>query len=158
MALVATHRVSSESHIFLLVAEKTFKALAGLSNEYKDVHFIAVSHSNEDHTARWVTQVGGEWDTDVIVDEERDIYSQWGLDISSTWHVFNPWSLYTVYKMGKEENIWNKPTESGNRWQTSGAFAVGADGTVRWEHVCKTADDIPDLNAAVAALGVTGSK
>lgn len=134
------------------VAEKTFKALTTLSEAHKDIHFIAVSHSNADHTARWVPQVGGEWSTEVIVDEERDIYAQWGLDISSTWHVFNPWSLWSVYTLGRDEKIFNKPTESGNRWQTSGAFAVGKDGTVKFEHISKSAEDLPDLTKAVEAV------
>lgn len=99
-------------------------------------------------------QVGGAWQTEVIVDEGRDLYADWGLGLSSTWHAFNPFSLYSAYRLGTDEGIWNRATESGSRWQKSGAFAVDGDGTVRWLHVSQTANDLPDLNAALRALGV----
>lgn len=92
---------------------------------------------------------------DVIVDAERDIYAQWGLGVSSAWHVTSPWVLYSLYRLGKDEGVWNKPTESGSRWQTGGAFAVDKDGLVRWAHVSKTADDLPDFSAAATAAGIT---
>lgn len=63
-------------------------------------------------------------------------------------------ALYSVYRLGADEGIWNRPTESGSRWQKSGAFAVDGDGTIRWRHISKTADDLPDFNAALEALGV----
>jgi len=90
----------------------------------------------------------------VIVDTGRVIYAQWGLGVSSAWHVLNPWSMYSVYKLGKKEGIWNMPTESGNRWQTSGSFAVDTGGVVRWAKVARSADDIPDFKEALRALGV----
>jgi hypothetical protein len=66
----------------------------------------------------------------------------------------NPWVLYSVYRLGQTEGIWNKPAESGSRWQIGGAFAVDRGGIVRWAHVDKSADDVPNLNDAVKALGV----
>ncbi|OAQ68241.1 thioredoxin-like fold protein [Pochonia chlamydosporia 170] len=135
-------------------AEKTFKALTSLSDKQRDVHCIAVSHSSSEATERWIPQVGGVWQTDIIVDENRDLYAKWGLGLSSTWHAFNPMALYSVYRLGADEGIWNRPTESGSRWQKSGAFAVDGDGTIRWRHISKTADDLPDFNAALEALGV----
>lgn len=99
-------------------------------------------------------QVGGNWDVSVVVDYERELYAQWGLGVSSTWHVLNPMSLYRTIRLGKDEGIWNRTTESGTRWQTSGAFAVDADGVVRWAKVAATADDLPDLHEALGALGV----
>ncbi|KAL3959083.1 hypothetical protein ACCO45_007245 [Purpureocillium lilacinum] len=111
-------------------AEKTFKSLTAISDQHKDdLHCVAVSHSSAEATERWVPQVGGAWQTDVVVDEGRDVYAKWGLGLS-------------------------KPTESGSRWQTSGAFAVDADGTIRWAHVSSAANDLPDFNAALDALGI----
>ena len=136
------------------VAEKTYKQLTALSDQHRDVHFVAVSHSSTEATERWLPQVGGVWQTDVIVDDKRELYAKWGLGLSSLWHTFNPMSLYNVYRLGQDEGIWNKPTESGSRWQTSGAFAVDADGTVRWTHVSKTADDLPNFDDALGALGI----
>ncbi|GJN75072.1 thioredoxin-like fold protein [Purpureocillium lilacinum] len=136
-------------------AEKTFKSLTAISDQHKDdLHCVAVSHSSAEATERWVPQVGGAWQTDVVVDEGRDVYAKWGLGLSSAWHAFNPFALYSVYRLGADEGIWNRPTESGSRWQTSGAFAVDADGTIRWAHVSSAANDLPDFNAALDALGI----
>lgn len=94
----------------------------------------------------------------VIVDSERELYAQWGLGVSSAWHVLNPLSMYSVFKLGKQEKIWNRPTESGSRWQTSGSFAVDSEGIVRWASVAKAADDIPNFSEALSALDVTFPK
>ncbi|RSM02490.1 hypothetical protein CEP52_007933 [Fusarium oligoseptatum] len=134
-------------------AEKTFKSLAALSDAHPQVHCIAVSHSSAEATDHWLPQIGGTWSVGVVIDEGRDIYAKWGLGISSTWHAVNPVTLWSVFSLGKNEGIWNRPTESGSRWQTSGAFAVDRDGTIRWAHVSRTADDVPDLQAAATALG-----
>jgi len=135
-------------------AEKTFSELRKLAGKHPEVNFIAISHSDQAATDKWVIAVGGEWDVSVMVDTERQLYAQWGLGMSSLWHVLNPWSLYSVYKLGKQEKIWNLPTESGNRWQTSGSFAVDKDGTVRWARVAQAADDIPDFKEALKTIGV----
>lgn len=131
-----------------------------LSQLYKDkIYFVAVSHSSSEATEAWVVSVGGNWDVEVVVDEERDLYAQYGLGVSNTWHVLSPASLYKVFRLGKDEGIWNRPTQSGNRWQKSGAFAVSpeSDGRpgweVKWAQVAASADDVPDLNKAVEALG-----
>ena len=125
-----------------------------MAGKHPEVNFVAVSHSSEEATAKWTIAVGGEWAVHVIVDEKREIYAQWGLGISNTWHVLNPWSLYSVYKLGKQENIWNKPTESGSRWQTSGSFAVDGEGVVKWVKVAKAADEIPNFREALEAVGL----
>ncbi|KAI1384649.1 uncharacterized protein F4822DRAFT_433192 [Hypoxylon trugodes] len=136
-------------------AEKTFKKLTALSTQYKEVHFVAISHSSPEATERWVVKVGGNWEVRVVVDYERELYSRWGLGVSNTWHVLGPLTLYRTLRLAKDEDIWNRPTESGSRWQTSGAFAItAADGVVTWAKVAASADDIPDLEAAIASLGV----
>ena len=134
------------------VAEKTFYDIRKVAGKNEDINFVAISHSDEQSTENWVTAVGGAWDVEVIVDDKRELYGRWGLGTSSLWHVLNPWSLYNVYKLGKAEKIWNKPTESGSRWQTSGSFAVSADGVVAWASVAKAADEIPDFNAALKVI------
>lgn len=135
-------------------AEKIFKNLTALSVRHKEVHFIAVSHSSAEATERWVVHVGGNWEVRVVVDEERELYARWGLGLSNTWHVMSPLTLYKTFRLGKDENIWNRPAESGTRWQTGGAFAVDKDGTVKWAKPAATADEIPDLDAALTSLGV----
>ncbi|KAI0526592.1 hypothetical protein F5B22DRAFT_586571 [Xylaria bambusicola] len=136
-------------------AEKTFKSLAKLSNDYKDINFVAVSHSSSEATERWVVKVGGNWDVSVVIDEERDLYSLFGLGLSTTWHLMNPISLYNTLQLGKKENIWNRPTESGSRWQMSGAFAIDERGYVRWKSIAARSDDMPKWDAAIQSVGVT---
>ncbi|KAI0971734.1 hypothetical protein F4678DRAFT_431710 [Xylaria arbuscula] len=136
-------------------AEKSFKALTKLSNDYKGINFVAVSHSSSEATERWVVNVGGNWDVSVVIDEERDLYALFGLGQSSTWHLVSPVSLYKTLQLGREENIWNRPTESGSRWQTAGAFAIDENGLVRWRHVAVRSDDLSDWDAAVQSVGVT---
>ncbi|KAJ4419321.1 hypothetical protein N0V82_005009 [Gnomoniopsis sp. IMI 355080] len=133
-------------------AEKAFRALTAFSTRHAgSIHCIAISHSSREHTEAWVPQVGGEWNVEVIVDEEREIYAAWGLGLSSYWHV-GPMSFFNAMQLGKSEGIWNRTTESGTKWQTGGAFAVDRAGKVRWVSVAKTASDVPDLNAALRAL------
>ncbi|TWU74762.1 hypothetical protein ED733_005892 [Metarhizium rileyi] len=136
------------------VAEKTYKALTTVSEKHRDVHCVAVSHSSPEATEHWISQVGGAWQTDMIVDNDRDLYARWGLGLSNTWHAFNPKTLYSVYRLGVDEGIWNRPTESGSRWQKSAAFAVDEAGTVRWRHISNTADDLPNFDTALEALGI----
>lgn len=63
-----------------------------------------------------------------------------------------PAGLWAVVRLGRAEGIWNRPTESGSRWQTAGAFAVDAGGVVRWGGAAGRADEIPDFEEAVAAV------
>jgi hypothetical protein len=72
--------------------------------------------------------------------------------VSSFWHVLSPWALYSVYALGKGEGIWNRPTESGSRWQTAGSWAVDGGGVVRWGGLAKSADDVPTFEEGVKAL------
>ena len=76
-----------------------------------------------------------------------------GSCISELWYVLNPWSLYLVFQLARQEKIMNRPTESGNRWQKSGSFAVDGEGVVRWSKVASAADEIPDFDEAFKALG-----
>lgn len=149
MILVFEHTLSS---LFYPVAEKTFLLLRKIAEENKDVQCIAISHSDKESTDRWVESVGGSKDVQVIVDHERKIYASYGLGVSSWWHVLSPASLGTVFKLGREENIWNRPTESGSRWQTAGVFGVDSKGIVRYSHPAQSAEDLGDLEAALSSI------
>lgn len=117
-----------------------------------DIHFIAVSHSDQQSTDTWLKAIGGMDDIGVVVDNDRTLYARWGLDVSSLWHVLNPWSLWNVYKLGKSDGIWNRPTESGSRWQTAGMFVVHGQGVVKSGGASLAADEIPDYEKAVRSL------
>lgn len=140
------------------VAEKSFKQLTTLSQKYPGLHCIAVSHSSAEATERWIPQVGGVWSTDIVVDEDRDLYAQWGLGLGNTWHISGPKVLYSVFRLGTDEGIWNRTTESGTRWQVSGAFAVDEGGVVRYAHMSKAADDLADLKVAAQSVGIAVDK
>jgi hypothetical protein len=88
----------------------------------------------------------------VVVDESREAYTAWGLGVSSFGHVLSPSGLYSVWKLGREEGIWNRPTESGSRWQTAGSFGVDANGVVRWSRPAQGADEIPDFEEGARAV------
>lgn len=133
-------------------AEKTFRSFRSAANSHPDLHFIAVSHSDREATDKWLASVDGPGKVQVIVDAERKLYAQWGLGVSNFWHVLNPWSMWSVYKTGKDEGIWNKPTESGNRWQTAGSFAVDKEGLIKWGKKGSTADEAADFDQAIQVV------
>lgn len=137
-------------------AEKTFLNLRDTAKENKSYKFIAISHSDQTSTDGWLKslpQAGSEPpNLQVVIDEKTDIYAAWGLGVSGYAHALSPWSLYEVWKLGRDEGIWNRPTESGSRWQISGAFAVDGNDIVRWGDAADRADDVPDFDEAINAL------
>lgn len=137
-------------------AEKTFLNLRDVAKGHRDINFVAVSHSSEEATNSWLRtlpQAGTEpSNLRIVVDEQLELYGAWGLGASGYAHVLSPGSMYSVWKLGRAEGIWNRPTESGSRWQTSGYFAVDGKGVVRWGGPAQRADDIPDFEQAVQAV------
>ncbi|EPS31494.1 hypothetical protein PDE_06449 [Penicillium oxalicum 114-2] len=111
------------------VAEASFRNLRDASTAHPDINFIAISHSSQSSTDKWVEALGGTGPSlTVLVDSERQIYAKWGLGVVSWSHVLSPSGLMGIWKLGKEKGIWNRPTESGSRWQAGGAWAVDEDG------------------------------
>lgn len=147
--IVSTHNLLTRQPS---VAEKAFRALTQFSYKHPEIYCVAVSHSSRTATDAWVVEVGGEWEVDVVVDEQRDLYALWGLGLSSYWHTMGPKAVYSAYRLGVDEGVWNRATESGSRWQTAGAFAVDESGVVRWSQPARNADDVPDLKQILAAL------
>lgn len=134
-------------------AEKTFLRLRSSASAHPDITFIAVSHSDQPSTDKWLEAVGGAGPIQMVVDLGRKVYAAWGLGTLGFWDVLNPAGPWSVYKLGKEEGIWNRPTETGSRWQSSGAFAVDGSGFIRWGQAAPSADWIPDFEEAVNAVG-----
>ncbi|KAJ7210548.1 hypothetical protein GGX14DRAFT_626054 [Mycena pura] len=129
-------------------AEKTLKSLRAAAAGNTGIRFVAVSHSDRSATDRWLAAVRGDG-IEVICDPDRNVFAQWGLGVSSLAHFLRPAGIWAGYRLGRDEGIWNRPVESGTRWQTSGSFAVDAAGTVRWGGAMRRADEIPDFEAAV---------
>ncbi|KAK0722908.1 hypothetical protein B0T26DRAFT_595731, partial [Lasiosphaeria miniovina] len=145
-------------------AEKTFRSLTKFSTKHPEIQCIAVSQGSPAETDKWIAETGGEWNVEVIPDERRELFAQWGLGLTSTWHAMNPWVWYQTYRLGKGEGIWGSsgaslgsavsgpPREAGTMWQMSGAFAVEANGSVAWSHVARAASDVPDFAEALKTL------
>ncbi|KAG7290666.1 hypothetical protein NEMBOFW57_000669 [Staphylotrichum longicolle] len=87
-------------------AEKTFKLLTDLSNHHPELHCVAVSQSTQEETDKWIVQVGGEWEVQMVIDPQRELYHAWGLGVSSTWYAVNPVALWHAWKLGTDEGIW----------------------------------------------------
>lgn len=61
----------------------------------------------------------------VVVDPEREVFAAWGLGVSTTYHLLNPWTQMAMRRLGTEEGIWAREVdESANRWLVGGAWGV----------------------------------
>lgn len=148
----------------LEVAEAAFRALRTAAAQHPNINFVAVSHSDQQSTNKWLEAVGGPNEGDssnsvtAVVNAERQVYAQWGLGTVSWGHLFSPSGLVGVWNLGKEQGIWNRPTESGTRWQSSGNWAVDEEGYVRWGGPATRVDDVIDTAAAISALQEPGAR
>lgn len=50
--------------------------------------------------------MGGEWEVQMVIDPQRELYHAWGLGLSSTWYAVNPVALWHAWKLGTDEGIW----------------------------------------------------
>ncbi|KJR86152.1 uncharacterized protein SPSK_02604 [Sporothrix schenckii 1099-18] len=187
-------------------AQKTFLNLRTLANRYAgQLTCIAVSHSSLAATQKWLDLLGGAWNVQVVIDEDRAVYAAWGLGLGSVWYVLNPstqiqgwketgWLGQTVAgymekrqpgksggagagagadkKNGGASEAAPPPlagtggsgvvdavsdgpaTIMGNKWQQAGAFAVNSRGIVMFGQKALRADDVLDLDQAIASLGL----
>ncbi|RKF54951.1 putative thioredoxin-like protein [Erysiphe neolycopersici] len=136
-------------------AEKTFILLRNLANKYPNISCIAISHCSSQATEKWIKDLGGAWAVQIIIDQEREIYAHWGLGVSTTYHLMNPWTQIAARKLGTEERIWARDVdESANRWVIGGAWSTSNLGSVQWGGANATADDIPKFEEAVKSLGI----
>ncbi|KAI0162293.1 hypothetical protein GGR57DRAFT_489974 [Xylariaceae sp. FL1272] len=84
-------------------AQKSFLALRALSTKHQGkLRCIAVSHSSAAATNKWIDMLGGKWNLEVIIDEDRRLYAAWGLGLGSVWYMFNP----TTQVAGWKEKGW----------------------------------------------------
>ncbi|KAK1781771.1 hypothetical protein QBC45DRAFT_39639 [Copromyces sp. CBS 386.78] len=109
-------------------AEKAFRILTALSISHPNLHFLAVSHSSPQDTDAWVVDVGGGWEADVIIDESRALYAQWGLGTTSTWYAYKPLALWNTYKLGVAEGIWGRKEKPRAASVGSNSSAEGGNG------------------------------
>ncbi|KAF2966899.1 hypothetical protein GQX73_g6661 [Xylaria multiplex] len=84
-------------------AQKSFLSLRALANkEQGSLRCIAVSHSSAAATRKWIDILGGSWNVEAVIDEDRAIYAAWGLGLGNIWYMFNP----TTQVQGWKEKGW----------------------------------------------------
>jgi hypothetical protein len=137
-------------HVGCPFAEATVRTMREVAAVETDLDWWVVSQGSTDSTERWCRSFGGRGGVRVLADETHGLYAAWGLPLSSARHFLGARSLLGVARLALR-GVRNRRA-TGTRWQTAGAFAVDASGIVRWRHLPRHAADLPDLNAAVAAL------
>lgn len=174
--------------------------LRTLANRYAgQLTCIAVSHSSLPATQKWLDLLGGAWNVQIVIDEDRAVYAAWGLGLGSVWYVLNPGTQIQAWKetgwLGQTvagymeqrrpakggaaaDNKKNSASEAppavagtggsgvvdavsdgpatimGNKWQQAGAFAVNSRGVIMFGQKAVRADDVLDLDQAIASLGL----
>ena len=161
----------------MTVAKEAFINLRTISNRHNGaIRCVAVSHSSAEATKKWLDYLGGAWDIEIIIDEDRSVYSAWGLGLGNIWYLLNPttqkegWKAKgwlgdkvaeAVEKSGPVVKLKEKGgndqddgavTTMGNKWQEAGAFAVDVNGTVIWGGKAVRADDVMNLDEGAQLL------
>lgn len=164
-----------------IVAQKTFMALRSIANRHPDtMRCIAVSHSSAHATQKWIDLMGGAWNVEVVVDEDRSLYAAWGLGVASLMYLFHPAAQVQGWKetgwLGDEVAAAVNRTQGlaarqrsafdddddddgednsgvmGSKWQEAGAFAVDGKGTVIWGGKATRSDDMMNLEEGARIL------
>ncbi|KAL6903218.1 hypothetical protein GGI43DRAFT_401510 [Trichoderma evansii] len=81
-------------------AQKTFLNLRAIANRHAgSITCIAISHASSRATSKWIDMLGGAWNVQIVIDQERAIYAAWGLGIaSSVWYVLGPTAQVQAWK------------------------------------------------------------
>ena len=139
-------------HVGCPFAEATFLELREAADANPEIRFAAVSHAEEAATSAWCDAVtGGPGPVQVVVDEGRVLYGSWGLGPGSLGHFLGRRSLAGALELSRRGVRNRHPV--GTRWQTAGTFAIDAGGVVRFVHLPRHANNLPDLRRAVSAAG-----
>lgn len=120
--------------------------------------------------------MGGAWDVEILVDEDRSIYAAWGLGTGNFMYLFHPEAQVQGWKekgwlgnevaaavtrtanfQGGEKSTFedDEPDNSGvmgSKWQEAGAFAVDSKGTVIWGGKALRSDDMMNLEEGARIL------
>ena len=85
------------------------------------------------------------------------MYRAWGLGNVGPWHLFNRAAFEELGRLGREEGIKVRGTESGSRWQGAGSWAVSKEGVVVWGGSAGSAEEGGGFEEAVRLLEERGS-
>lgn len=134
-------------------AELTMQRMREVAAAAPQVQWLAISHALDEATERWCRSVGVPDAVVVVSDPTRQLYAEWGLGRTGVGHFLGRRSLAAVGSLARE-GIRNRHPD-GTRWQSAGTFALDEHRTVRWCHLPAHAGDVPDLQLALRALGVS---
>jgi AhpC/TSA family len=132
-------------------AEATMLRLREAAERSPEVQWIAISHAPPEATEGWCRAIGGTGAVQVASDPSRRAYADWGLGRTSLGHFLGRRSLGAVGRLTRR-GIRNRHPH-GTRWQSAGTFALDEKAIVRWRLLPAHAGELPDLDAAVEALG-----
>ncbi|KAM0249697.1 hypothetical protein ACHAQJ_008930 [Trichoderma viride] len=81
-------------------AQKTFLNLRAIANRHAgSITCIAISHASSRATHKWIDMLGGAWNVQIVIDDDRAIYAAWGLGVaSSVWYVLGPTAQVQAWK------------------------------------------------------------
>ncbi|KAL7898709.1 hypothetical protein HDV63DRAFT_359360 [Trichoderma sp. SZMC 28014] len=81
-------------------AQKTFLTLRTIANRHAgSITCIAISHASARATSKWIDMLGGAWNVQIVIDQERAIYAAWGLGVaSSLWYCLGPTAQVQAWK------------------------------------------------------------
>ena len=143
--------VSFLRHVGGPFAEAAFVELHERADQWRGIQFVAVSHAPQQPTSAWCAAVaGGPGRVEMLIDEGRTLYGNWGLGPGSLGHFLGRRSLAGVTRLSRQGIRNRHPV--GTRWQMAGTFAVDGDGVIRFVHVPAHAGDLPDLEGARRAF------
>ncbi|KAK3330677.1 hypothetical protein B0H66DRAFT_598205 [Apodospora peruviana] len=133
-------------------AQKTFLQLRQLATKYpRELTCIAVSHSSPAATKKWLDLVGGAWNVQVVIDEDRAVYAAWGLGLGSVWYVFNPASQVAGFK----EKGWLGASVATSL-QRTGVWKPGAAAAAH-EQLRKGSSNSSPMNSNASVMMSTGN-
>ncbi|KAG9186503.1 hypothetical protein G6011_09611 [Alternaria panax] len=104
--------------------EKLFLSLRTLANRHASIHFVAVSHCTPAATTEWLKKLGGAWNVDVVVDQDRELYALWGLGIATWGHVLHPRNGYNQVMLRKNEGVWGQQLPVPDEKESYDGFEV----------------------------------
>lgn len=121
-------------------AEAALKKLSDYARN-STTHCIAIFHGKPDIAECWSAPFKLSPKLELIFDEERIIYGEWGVGYSKLNHLLHPMMPVALIRLALK-GIRNRDA-SGTRWQQQVAFLVNKTGTIEWSHFPKHAGDIP---------------
>ncbi len=124
-------------------AEAALKALSDYSLAHPEINCCAIFHGDPNIAKQWISTFNLSIELQLVFDEQREYYGQWGLGYSKISHLMKPVMLINLIKLAFK-GIRNR-NASGTRWQQQAAFLVNKNGIVEWLHLPKHAGDLPDF-------------